>query len=99
MNMTDLTSLTELELFDLSQKIRQELTDRPNRDKIKVYKVFVPFQFNKTFLHQQKAKEFLSENLLDGTIDLSLENDDKSPVTIGVFFTDKTSLQFCEDYK
>lgn len=98
MNELDLTSYTELELFDLSQKIRGELSDRPNRQKQKAYKVFVPFQFNLIFLDQQKAKEWLSENLLDGTIDMSLD-DDHSPITIGVTFIDKSSIQFCEDYK
>jgi hypothetical protein len=94
----DLASMTELEIFDLSQKIKQELSDRPNRDKVRVFKVFVPFQFNSTFLSENNAKKFLSENLLDGTIDID-QNDDKSLITIGVYFVDKSSIQFCEDYK
>lgn len=93
----DLTELTQLELMDLSNSIKDEYKLRENREKVMVYTVFIPFVFNIAFLNKENAINKMVELMAEDWVDSFKTEDDF--IRLGVSFYDKSGLQFCEDYE
>lgn len=94
----NVTELSELELFDLKNRIVNEFKDRKNREKILIYKVFVPFLVNEGFIKKENAIKRLQQFITEYEyVDDFKKEDDY--IQLGISFIDKSGLQSCEDFK
>jgi hypothetical protein len=90
----ELSKLTQLELLDLRMKVNQEIESYSNRDKIKVFRVFLQFDGAKCFYQKENAIKYLIgmiEN--DEVYD---ENDNEVKLTVG-YYSIAECEKLCED--
>lgn len=90
--MTDLSKMTQLELLDLRFKIQQELDNYANREKTKVFAIFIEFTGTRYFIKEENALKAIAEM----TEEKAFFSGDK--VEIKTAYLDNSNIEICEDY-
>lgn len=88
----NLKDLTQLELFDLRQKVNDELTDYSNREKKKAFAIKQTFQDTRYFSKKPQAHAAVIEMIDDDAL-----FDDNAVECLIVYLSTEEWKQLCED--
>ena len=90
----DLSKLTEMELLDLRKQVNDELIDYENRNKTKVYTVFIELIGTKYFINKEVAISYLKDCIDEDMLF------DGNNATCGIkYLTDAEVENYCQDYQ
>jgi hypothetical protein len=90
----DLKKLTNIELLDLRMKVNEAIELYKDRDKTKVFTVFIEFIGMKYFLEKQNAINYLSECIKEEMVF------DGNEVKLHEKFLNDAEIEnYCQDYK
>jgi hypothetical protein len=91
----DLKNMTKLELLDLRKEVNEAISGYDNREKTKVFTVFIQFTGTKYFLKKETAIQYLKDCIEEESI---FENGNETKCGYA-FLNDAEVMEYCEDYK
>lgn len=87
----DFSGMTQMDIRELIREANQALSEYSNREKIKVYSNFIPFDGWRHYINEDAAKEDLIEHIEDG-----IYSDDEFKIKCS--YLTEAELEYCKDF-